>query len=190
MADFILTAEPPLGGYHRSFDGAELSELPDLACVAVSVPNGEDKAFAKALKAGYKVEMPDNGCSLLSKDGKARIMRFTADQVLVLIDHVKPDAAQVVYSTLSGVGYPVDQTHNWVALSLSGPLARAALERICAVNLHRDAFAIDKAERTVMEHLSAIIVRTGEDEFLLMSASSSAKSFLHAVETSINYVQI
>ncbi len=188
MADFILTAESPLGGYNRSFDGAELSELADLAYVAVSVPNGEDVAFAKALQAGYKVGMPDNGCSLLGNDGEARIIRFTADQVFVLINHNKPDAAQVVSTALGGMGYPVDQTHNWVALSLSGPLARAALERICAINLHKDAFAIDKAERTVMEHLGAMVVRTGEDEFLLMSASSSARSFLHALETSISYV--
>jgi len=188
VADFTLTAEPPLRSYKREFDGVLLRELPRLAIVAVSIPLGQDREIAKALKAAYKTGLPDHGGSLVSKDGKTRIMRFTQDQVLVLFDHDEPNAALVVSSVLKGKGYVVDQTHNWVALSLSGPLSRAALERICAVNLHKDAFLVDKAERTVMEHLGAIVVRKNEDEFLLMSASSSAKTFVHALETSIKYV--
>ena len=39
-----------------------------------------------------------------------------------------------------------------------------------------------------MEHLGVLIMRTGEDRFLLLSASSSAGSFLHAVETAIKSV--
>ena len=39
-----------------------------------------------------------------------------------------------------------------------------------------------------MEHLGTIIIRTEQDTFLLLSASSSAGSFLHAVETSIRNV--
>jgi sarcosine oxidase subunit gamma len=41
------------------------------------------------------------------------------------------------------------------------------------------------AQRTVMEHLGVLILRTGDDAFMLLSASSSAKSFLHALETSV-----
>ncbi|MYA88775.1 MAG: sarcosine oxidase subunit gamma, partial [Boseongicola sp. SB0662_bin_57] len=41
---------------------------------------------------------------------------------------------------------------------------------------------------TVMEHMGAMAIRTGDDAFLLLSAGSSAESFLHAVETSYRYV--
>ena len=39
-----------------------------------------------------------------------------------------------------------------------------------------------------MEHMGAIIHREGTDRFLLLSASSSARSFLHAVEASLEHV--
>ncbi|MDX1786447.1 MAG: sarcosine oxidase subunit gamma, partial [Roseovarius sp.] len=68
---------------------------------------------------------------------------------------------------------------------ISGPGSLAALERICMLDLHPDAFKVNAVARTVMEHMGAIIARTGEDTYLLLSASSSAKSFLHAIELSI-----
>ena len=61
------------------------------------------------------------------------------------------------------------------------------LERLCPLDLHESAFPVGAAQRTVMEHMGAVILREGTDEFLLLSASSSAASFLHAVKTSIRY---
>ena len=52
-------------------------------------------------------------------------------------------------------------------------------------SLYPDAFVEGAAARTVMEHLGVLILRTGPDAYLLLSASSSAGSFLHAVETSL-----
>ena len=51
-----------------------------------------------------------------------------------------------------------------------------------------EAFGDGRVARTVMEHLGVIIHRESDGTYLLMSASSSAESFLHAVETSIKYV--
>ncbi len=188
MPDFTLTAKPALGGFDHDFDGTSLKENVGLAIVSVAIPLGGDDAVAKALKSAYSAELPVVGNSGLSKDGSARIIRNATDQLFVLFDHNTPDAAQVVGKALKNSGYYVDQTHNWVGLTLDGPLSRAALERICAMNLHKNAFPLHKAERTVMEHMGAIVARTGEDAFLLLSASSSAVSFLHAVETSIKFV--
>jgi methylglutamate dehydrogenase subunit D len=39
-----------------------------------------------------------------------------------------------------------------------------------------------------MEHLGTILLREADDRFLLMSASSSARSFLHGLETSLRNV--
>ena len=72
-------------------------------------------------------------------------------------------------------------------LELAGPGAIAALERICPLDLHDSAFPVGAAGRTTMEHMSAVIIRTGPDTFLLLSASSSGMSFLHALETSLAY---
>ena len=50
------------------------------------------------------------------------------------------------------------------------------------------AHVADVSARTVMEHMGAMIVHLSGDRFLLLSASSSAQSFLHAVELSYRYV--
>ena len=63
-----------------------------------------------------------------------------------------------------------------------------ALERICPLDLDPLGFEGDGAARTTMEHMGAFVMRDGEGGFFLMSARSSAKSFLHAVETSIKNV--
>jgi len=39
-----------------------------------------------------------------------------------------------------------------------------------------------------MEHMGAIVLRDGPDSFLLLSASSTARSYLHAVEISLRNV--
>jgi sarcosine oxidase subunit gamma len=62
------------------------------------------------------------------------------------------------------------------------------LERICPIDLHPQAFAVGAVARTLMDHLNVIILREGGDTFLLMSARSSARSFWHAVETSIRNI--
>ena len=105
-----------------------------------------------------------------------------------MFTHATPDAERVVAARLNGAAYTTDQTDVWVALGLSGAARGAALERICPIDLHPDAFAVDDAARTVMEHLGVLILRTDADEYLLLSASSSARSFLHAVETSLRNI--
>ncbi|MCP5072206.1 MAG: sarcosine oxidase subunit gamma [Rhodobacteraceae bacterium] len=188
MPDYTLTAKPALGGFAHDFDGTTLMENVNLAIVSAAIPVGGDDAMTKAMKAAYSADMPEVGNSALSGDGATRIIRNSTDQLFVLFLHETPDATQVVAGKLGDAGYYVDQTHNWVGLTLDGPLGRAALERVCAMNLHKDKFPLNKAERTVMEHMGAIVVRTDEDAFLLLSASSSAGSFLHAIETSMNFV--
>lgn len=188
MPNSPLAAAPLLGGYDQETRAGRLRELTDLALVCVSTPQGGDQDMQAALKSAYGAVMPDNGQSVLSKDGSLRIIRFAPDQIFLAFDRSAPDAAAVVAQKIGTAGYVVDQSHNWVALSLSGACARAALERLCALNLHRDKFAVDQAERTQMEHMGALVARSGEDEFLLLSAASSAATFLHALETSLKYV--
>ena len=67
---------------------------------------------------------------------------------------------------------------------------REALERICPLDLHPDAFGVDHAARTVMEHLGVLIIRTGEEAYLLLSASSSAGSFQHALHLSMEKCEL
>ena len=188
MADFTLTSAPPLAGHDDRFGDTRLRAPGDVAIVSVALPLGQEKAAHSAIKAAYGVDLPAPGKSVLAAKGGARLVRLAPDLAFVIFEHAGPDAREVVAAKLDDTAYLTDQTDVWCALELAGPMARPALERICPVDLHPDAFAVDDAARTVMEHLGSLVIRSADDTYLLLSASSSAGSFLHAIETSIENV--
>ena len=188
MAEFTLTAEPFLGRYEQSFVGVKMREIYDVALVSAAVPLGKLTAAKRAVKSALGVALPNIGGSVRSKDGNIRILRLGSDQALVIFPRAqhKTGAEPHIAALLDGKFYTTDQSDVWSMLELSGKGARLALERICPLDLSASAFAIGAVARTSMQHLGTIIIRSDEDSFLLMSASSSAQSFLHALETSIN----
>lgn len=188
MPSLQLEAEPPLGGFRESFDDTELAELADLAIVSLAIPLGGETAFEKALTDAYGATMPKPGQSVMSTDGGTRFLWTAQDQLFALFESSSPDASSDVEKKMGGKAYVTLQSDNWIALRLRGSLARLALERICPIDLHASAFPEGRVARTAMEHMSAFICRDGADSFLLLSASSSAKSFLHAVKTSLENV--
>jgi sarcosine oxidase subunit gamma len=187
VVDFTLESKAVVDGFDRDWNGTRLRELTDLAAVAVSVPKEGAAALRKKMKSAYGGAIPNVGESYVGKSD-VRAMGFAVDQFMLVWDHTPHSGVPAVEKNLGNTGYYVEQTNNWVFLEMSGPLARAALARVCAINTHPDKFAVDQAERTSMEHMGAVLCRTGEDTFLVMSASSTAGSFLHALETSLEYV--
>ncbi len=186
MAEFTLEAAPVLGGVDMPVGENRITERSDLALVSIATPLGGDEALAAALQKGWSLAVPEP--TLSSVSGDTRAIRIAADQLMLVFTHDGPDANALVQGKLDGAGYTTDQTDVWVTLEVSGPDTLAALERLCPLDLHLDRFPVDATGRTIMEHMGALIVRLDTDRFLLMSASSSAGSFLHAVETSYRYV--
>lgn len=187
MGDYVLTAEPFLGRYERSYEAVKLREIYDVAVVSAAIPLGKETASQKAIKTAFGVTMPKVGRSALSKDENMRLVRLGIDQLFIMFPRAQKDAGAEPHTAkiLGGGFYTTDQSDVWVTLELSGAGARRALERICPLDLMPESFGIGAAARTTMEHLGTIIIRNDADSFLLMSASSSAQSFLLALETSI-----
>ncbi len=183
MADIRLSAAPVLGADIAIGDN-RIVERDDLALVSVATPQGGDDAIAAALQSGFGLPVP--GPVQSSGQGDMRAVRTTADQMMLIFPHATPDAEPHVRQALSGAGYTTDQTDVWMVLEISGPDTLAALERLCPLDVA--GFADGAAARTVMEHMGALILRLGPDRFWLMSASSSAGSFCHAVELSYRNV--
>ena len=188
MSEYTLTAQPALGGYQETFEGVSLEEQTGLAIVSIATPIGGEDALVKALKDGYGAALPKTGEVSLSKDGQTRFLGMARDQMFAIFDHTEPDAVDIVGGKLKDVAYLNSQSDNWVGLRLSGSKSRDVLERICPLDLEPSRFAEGKVARTSMEHMGVIILPDGADSFLLITASSSAASFLHAVETSIQNV--
>ncbi len=190
MPEFSLTAVPALGGYDRDHHGIRLRELTDLAIVSVALalapaPDGGTAGAEKAVGTAFGTTLPPVGRTVMSQVAGARLARLARDQLLVFFTNPSPDAEPVIAARLPRDTCTTDQSDVWVGLEISGPGARAALERICPLDLHPAVFATGDAARTMMEHLGVLILRIGPDTFMLLSARSSVGSFLHALEVSI-----
>jgi methylglutamate dehydrogenase subunit D len=187
VPEFTLAAHSPLGGYNKDFAAVTLTELTDLAVVSIATPMGGRDALANLVESAFGLALPGVGSSSHAGEGNTRLLGLQRDQMFLLFQHGGDDALPVVADKLGEVGYYTDQSDTWAILRMAGPGRRTALERICMLDLSPDAFAVGAVARTTMEHLGVIILRDDADSFLLMSARSSARSFLHAIETSIAY---
>ena len=185
MANYELAAKYPLDGVTRKTEGTFLTEITGKALVSVATPLGGEKNLKAAFAKSYKAKIPKVGHSTTSSIDNARLLGLQADQLFLYFDHENDEAVSHVTGKLGETGYYTDQSDSWVMLEFGGPKCHQALERICGLDLHPDVFVEGAVSRTMMEHMGVIILRSGIDEFTLFSARSSAKSFYHAIETSI-----
>ncbi|MEM7317666.1 MAG: sarcosine oxidase subunit gamma [Pseudomonadota bacterium] len=186
MAEITLTAAPTLGGIDIRIGDNRITERDDLALVSVAVPLGGEDYLVAALHKGLSIEFPDARLSRVAD--KTRAIRTAPDQLLLMFPYAEPSPENGIDHRLASTGYTTDQSDAWVVLDLSGPDTLSALERLCPVDLDIGQFPLNAAARTLMEHMGTLIVRIEQNRFLLLSASSSAGSFLDAVETSYRYV--
>jgi len=188
VSDNKLTARSPLGGAQLDFDGVALAEETALGIVSIATPLGGDEALSRAVSDAYAAEVPEIGRAALADTGKARLLRLAPDQMFLLVADAGDNPVANVADGLGEAAYLTDQSDGWAMLRISGAKSRTALERICPLDLHVDAFPGGHVARTVMEHMGVIILHEDPDTFLLLSPRSSAASFLHAVETSVRNV--
>lgn len=187
MPEFQLVAEPPLLGLDRTFGKTRLWMIPNFALVSVALPLGSEDTAQTALLAAYGTQLPPVGRYITAPRDGALLIRLSHDQGMIAFNHFPPDAGRTVAERLGPNVYITDLTDGWVTIGIEGPEARAALERMCPLDLHPDSFGADAAMRTVAEHLGVLVLRAGADAFLLLSASSSAVSFADALELSLTW---
>jgi sarcosine oxidase subunit gamma len=180
-----LSATSSLDGYEKEIGTIRLREISNQSLIAMAIPLGEEAKFKNTIKNTFGLKMPSPNKSVKNKD--TRILSTQPDQIFVLTKRTD-DPEKSMAIEIGKNAYITDQTDAWVILEISGSSSREALERICQLDLDKEVFQLDGMARTSMEHMSAIIIRKADDTFYLMSASSSAKSFLHAVELSANHV--
>lgn len=186
MSETGLKATSPLDGFSLREPGISLAEVSGLAVIAISAPKSGEAALETALQSALGLAWPLTGRSSVSE--KHRLLGLSRDQAFLLFPHEGAGAENVVATGIAEAGYLFDQSDAWAMLRLQGPHSRAALERICMLDLDDAAFPDGAVSRTLMEHLSVIILREARDRYLLMSPRSSAGSFLDAVETSVRNI--
>ena len=69
-------------------------------------------------------------------------------------------------------GQVVDVSANRATLELSGPRARAVLDKVIQLDLHPREFPVGRAVSTLLESVQVILWRTGEDTWQVMPRAS------------------
>jgi sarcosine oxidase subunit gamma len=174
-----LKAISPLEGYRQTYGATTLREVNDLSITSISF----HLHFRSTIEAAIAT-LP--GMSAPNAD--MRLLRLRQD-LFFFLSGIRPGQPRIdLRRHVGDHAYLADQSDAWVLLEIDGEKAEAALERICPIDLHAAVFPEGAFARTMMAHLGAIVVRTGPRQFLLLSASSSAGSFLHEVATSLRNV--
>ncbi len=186
MASITLEPIAPLGGLDLQIGHNRVIEQVDLALVSIAIPLGGDDVLAQRLQDHWGLASPEPTQTSTCDDWRA--VSMTADQIMLIGQGDRPTTEAEIAAKLNGTGYTTNQTSAWVCLEVSGPDTVAAFARICPINLALAAFPIGASARTMMDHLGALIIRLDDDCFQVLSASSSAASFAHAVETSYRNV--
>ena len=192
--NFTLTASSPLGRHRTIVDGASLIEVSPRSVVSVSPFNGHEVEFNTAIYNLFDGAYPSNTKAFeLTGENACILLPSSHSQWFLCFDDEVPDpvaAASDLFGkmTLNQVAM-TDQSDAWVILALTGPLVYRTLERICPIDCSSPAMPIGTTARTIIEHLGTIVLRRPNDDngnpcFWLMSARSSAASFLHVVTAS------
>jgi heterotetrameric sarcosine oxidase gamma subunit len=192
--NFNLSASSPLNGHSTIIDGASLVEITTQSIVSISPFTGSETIFNIAISKIFEGGIP-SATKALERKGKKECVLLPSShgQWFFCFDN---DTANPLDTVRSLIGKKAsnrvaitDQSDAWVILALTGSLVYRTLERICAIDCSPWAMPVGTTARTMIGHLGAIILRRtnnndGSPCFWLMSARSSAASFLQAINES------
>jgi sarcosine oxidase subunit gamma len=155
-----------------------LTEAPMGSVWAVMPYRGKAAALSKALEQAHGMPFPEPGTLLTA--GKVRIAWSGLDQAFLM--GVEPDAALADHAALT------DQSDAWTHLVLDGPAARDVLARWVPVDLSPAACPPGAARRTLVGHMSALILHPGGDRFEILVFRSMAATAVHELTRAMRAV--
>lgn len=116
-----------------------------------------------------------------SVNGTARLLWTGRDQAF-LVGADAPDG-------LSDHAALTDQTDGWAVLTLTGPAAAEALMRPVPLDLREAAFPVGRVVRAPLNHMSAILTRTGAQAFELLVFRSMARTAWHELAEALEVLE-
>ncbi|MEZ5796387.1 MAG: sarcosine oxidase subunit gamma [Paracoccaceae bacterium] len=161
-----LIAKPACEARPVTLAGAVLAPLDPGPIWSVALYPGGARAAARGLKA-LGLGFPEPGT--WAAKGAARIFWTGREQAFVAgVAPVPVEGAAVT-----------DQSDAWAGVSLSGPGAEAVLARLVALDLRAAAFPEGRVARVGLNHMSAMILRTGAEAFEIYTFRSMARTAWH-----------
>ncbi len=155
----------------------ELSELPFLTLVGLRADAGSE--------AGQRLASVTGGlpaqCGGVVKNGDVSVLWLGPAEFLVVApteahESLGGDLIQALQDALAdGQGQVVDLSANRTTFELSGPRARAVLEKGCSLDLHPREFKAGTAYSTEIANIPTILWKTGEESFRIFPRASFAE---------------
>lgn len=166
-----------------------LREVPFLTQITVRAASTE---AVRAVGGALGVDLPDSvggvangeyrGQGTTSETAAASAVWLSPDEWLAVLgdeaDTGVPGSAvlESLDAALGGQrGQVVDVSSNRTTLELSGPKARAVLDKTVELDLHPREFAVGRAVSTQLESVPVILWRTADDTWQIMPRASFAE---------------
>lgn len=162
--------------------GVQLREVPFLTQIGIRVVPGTDAAAQVEARLGAALPtrcgqvttaQPGTGAGVT-------VLWLSPDEFLAVGEQTPAEQTPAeltggLVDALAGQpGSAIDLSANRTTFELSGPSARAVLEKGCPLDLHPRAFATGAAYVTQLGPVPVIMWKTGDDTFRLLPRSSFA----------------
>jgi len=166
MAEFRLAPAPAIARPPVEVGGTCLAECAPQAVTTLVLPPGNAAAAAP---------LPTIGRSTSTANGP--LLRPSRERAYLLGPAAGFSAADSVHS--------LDQTGFWSCLALTGPGARAVLERVWRPDLGDAAFPPGAVARSALSQIPVILWRDGAASYRLMAPRSYAESLFQELEAAL-----
>ena len=154
----------------------ELSEITFLTMLGLRVDRNTE--------AGKRIASVTGGlpavCGAVSGTGDTTVLWLGPEEFLVVApaeahESLGGDLIQALREALAdGEGQMVDLSANRTTFDLTGPRARAVLEKGCALDLHPRSFTPGTAVSTEVGNIPVILWKTGQESYRLFPRASFA----------------
>ena len=155
--------------------GVAMAELVPEAITSVAPFWGQEKAVSEALKSAIGAAFPAAGRA--TGRAGARIVWSGLGQALVLGPPVNVPGAAIS-----------DQTDGWACIVLEGGDVPLVLARLCPLDLREGVFKRGHAARTLLGHMSCVILRTGAARYEVLVYRSMAHTAVHELTRAMTSV--
>lgn len=171
----LIARTPCAGLLPFTVAGATLTEVLPEAITFVAPFAGQDKAVSEALKSALGVGFP--APNRTSARAGARAVWIGPGQALILGPAI----------TLAGAAI-VDQSDAFACMALDGSAARDVLARLVPVDLRDGKFRRGHTARTLLNHMTCSLTRTGALRWEIMVFRSMAATAVHEVSEAMRGV--
>lgn len=149
-----------------------IREVPFVTMVGLRVVPGTPAA--EGIEARLGSSLPDRCGAVTTGDGLS-VLWLSPDEFLVVSEEEPAAATRTLLEALGDrPGSVIDLSANRTTLELSGPSARAVLEKGCPLDLHPRVFAVGTAYLTVIGSVPVILWKVGPETYRILPRSSFA----------------